>query len=168
MVLEIFLLILGLLFCFAGIIGSILPVLPGPPLSWIGILLLYLIPEIPLDYWFLSITLCIAVLIFALDYAMPIFGTKYFGGSRAGAIGSTIGLIVGLFFPPLGFLLGPFLGAFFGELFFNTKSNSKNALKSAIGSFIGFLASTFMKVLIAVIYLGLFVYKFFEYYENIF
>ena len=103
MFLEIFLLVLGLCFCAVGILGSILPVLPGPPLSWLGLLMLYLLPSVPLDYWFLGITLGIAIFIFALDYAMPIIGTKYFGGSRAGAIGSTVGLVVGLFFPPFGF-----------------------------------------------------------------
>lgn len=168
MFLELFLLVLGLCFCIVGILGSILPILPGPPLSWIGLLLLYLLPSVPLDYWFLGITLGIAIFIFALDYAMPIIGTKYFGGSRAGAIGSTVGLIIGLFFPPFGFLIGPFVGAFFGEIFFNAKSNSKYALKSALGSFIGFLASTFMKALISIIYLGLFIYKFIEYYDIIF
>lgn len=168
MFLELFLLILGLLFCLAGILGGILPLLPGPPLSWLGLLMLYLLPNVPLDYWFLGLTLGLALLILAVDYAMPVIGTKYFGGSRAGTIGSTLGLIIGLFFPPLGFVLGPFAGAFLGELFFNAKSNSKYALKAAIGSFMGFLASTFMKVLMAIVYLSLFIYKFFEYYETIF
>lgn len=168
MFLEFSLIALGLCFCLVGILGSILPILPGPPLSWIGLLMLYLLPSVPLDYWFLGITLGIAIFIFALDYVMPIIGTKYFGGSRAGAIGSTVGLVIGLFFPPLGFLIGPFVGAFFGEILFNAKSNSRYAFKSALGSFIGFLASSFMKALISIIYLGLFIYNFFEYYDTIF
>ena len=168
MFLEFSILALGLFFCVVGILGSILPILPGPPLSWLGLLMLYLLPSVPLDYWFLGITLGIAIFIFALDYAMPIIGTKYFGGSRAGAIGSTVGLVIGLFFPPLGFLIGPFVGAFLGEILFNAKSNSQYAFKSALGSFIGFLASSFMKALISIIYLGLFIYNFFEYYDNIF
>lgn len=159
MILEIFLIIVGVIFCLVGIAGSILPVLPGPPISWLGLLMLYLIPDIPMDYTFLGITLGVALLIFAMDYVVPIIGTKYFGGSKAGAYGSTLGLIAGLFFPPLGFLIGPFLGAFFGEIIFNAQSNSKHAFKSAVGSFIGFLAGTFMKVLVAIVYLGLFFYK---------
>lgn len=159
MILEIFLIIVGVIFCLVGIAGSILPVLPGPPISWLGLLMLYLIPDIPIDYTFLGITLGVALLIFAMDYVVPIIGTKYFGGSKAGAYGSTLGLIAGLFFPPLGFLIGPFLGAFFGEIIFNAQSNSKHAFKSAVGSFIGFLAGTFMKVLVAIVYLGLFFYK---------
>ncbi len=168
MVLEITLIILGFIFCIVGIIGSILPVLPGPPISWIGLLMLYLIPDMQMDYTFLGITLGIALLIFAMDYVVPILGTKYFGGSKAGAYGSTIGLVLGLFFPPLGFLIGPFLGAFFGEIIFNANSNSRHAFKSAIGSFIGFLAGTFMKVLVAVIFMGLFFYKLIGHWEMIF
>ncbi|MGX1025059.1 DUF456 domain-containing protein [Psychroflexus sp. MBR-150] len=168
MVLEILLLSLGILCCLSGIIGSILPVLPGPPISWLGLLMFYLIPDVAIDYWFLGITLGIAVFIFVMDYIIPIVGTKYFGGTRAGAIGSTIGLVVGLFFPPFGVLLGPFIGAFLGEILFNINSNSKHAFKSALGSFVGFLASTFMKLLVSTIYLGLFVYKLIENWSLIF
>ena len=152
----------GLICCLAGIIGSILPVLPGPTLSWVGLLLLYLNPEVPFDWTFIIITFIVAAIMFAMDYIVPAAGTKYFGGSKAGAYGCTIGLIVGLFMPPFGFLIGPFLGAFIGEIAFNSNSNTKHALKSAIGSFIGFLASTFMKVMVAFIYLGLFIYQVFQ------
>ncbi len=168
MIIDILLLTLGFIFCLGGILGSFLPILPGPPISWLGLLMLYLIPEITFNYTFLGITLAIAAIIFALDYVIPIIGTRYLGGSRAGAIGSTVGLIVGLFFPPLGFLIGPFIGAFLGEILFNSKSNSKHAFKSAVGSFIGFLASTFMKALVSIIYLGLFIYKIIEHWNVIF
>ena len=168
MLLEIILIVIGFLCCLGGILGSLLPILPGPPISWLGLLMLFLIPDIPIDYSFLGITLGVAVFIFIMDYIVPIIGTKYFGGSKFGAYGSTIGLIVGLFFPPLGFLIGPFVGAFFGEILFNTKSNSKHAFKSALGSFFGFLASTFMKTLVAIIYLGLFIYKLIENWDLIF
>jgi len=166
--LETFLIIIGFICCIVGIIGSLLPVLPGPPISWIGLLFLYLIPSIAVDYTFLGVTLGIALLILVLDYIIPIIGTKYFGGSRAGAIGATVGLILGLFFPPLGFIIGPFIGAFFGELLFNAQSNTKHAFKSAVGSFVGFLAETFMKTLVSVIYLGLFIYKLVGYWDVIY
>lgn len=166
--LETFLIIVGFICCLVGVIGSILPVLPGPPISWIGLLLLYLIPSITIDYTFLGVTLGIALLIFAMDYVIPIVGTKYFGGSKAGMYGSTIGLILGLFFPPLGFIIGPFVGAFLGEIIFNAQSNSKHAFKSAVGSFIGFLAGTFMKTLVAIVYTGLFIYKLIGFWELIY
>jgi len=155
---DLLLIALGLLFCIIGIIGSVLPVLPGPPFGWIGLLLLELTEAINTNYWFLGITFVIAFGMFILDYMMPAISTKKFGGSKAGAIGSIIGLIVGLLSPiPFGFLIGPFVGAFIGELVFN-KSKSKQALKAAFGSFLGFLASTFMKLLISFIFLGFFVW----------
>ena len=85
------------------------------------------------------------ILITVLDYFIPIWGTKKFGGSKAGVIGSGIGLIVGLFFGPLGIILGPFLGALAGELITN-QTEIKKALRSATGSFIGFLFGTGLKL----------------------
>lgn len=155
---EVILLILGLLCCIVGIIGSVLPVLPGPPISWLGLLFIYLIEGIAINYWLLGITLVVAIAIFILDYTIPAMGTKRFGGSKYGAWGTTIGLIVGLIAPiPLGFIIGPFVGAFVGEVLFN-RSSSKNALRAAVGSFLGFLASTFMKVFVAFGYLVIFIY----------
>ena len=166
--LDIFLLILGLLLCFGGIVGSVLPVLPGPPISWVGLLVLFLTSAVPMNYWFLGITLVIALIIVVLDYVIPAVGTKRFGGSRAGAIGTTIGLIVGLIAPiPFGILLGPFLGAFIGEVAFN-KTDSDRALKAALGSFLGFLASTFMKLVVCFIYLGFYIYYAVKYFDSFF
>src|SRR5690606_1905941 len=111
---------------------------------------------IPTNLTLLIITLIIVVVISVLDYVIPSVGTKRFGGTKAGVIGTSIGLVVGLFAPiPGGIIIGPFVGAFIGELV--NKSNSKTALQAGIGSFIGFMASTFMKFLITVIYLGLFI-----------
>ena len=139
-----------------GIIGSFLPVLPGPITSWVGLLILYLMPKIEVSLGILITTLIIAVLIWILDYFIPALGTKKFGGTKAGMIGTTIGLLVGLFSPiPGGMLIGAFLGAFVGELI--NKADSKTALKAAFGSLLGFLTSAFIKFVVAVIYLGLFI-----------
>ncbi|PCE65964.1 DUF456 domain-containing protein [Sediminicola luteus] len=155
---DIFLLVVGLLFMLIGIVGSFLPVLPGPPLSWVGLLLLHLTDAVPQDWTFLVITLVIALLIFVMDYIIPAVGTKKFGGSKAGMIGTTVGLLVAIFFPIFGFfgiIIWPFLGAMVGELI--NKADKKTALKAAFGSFIGFITGTFLKFLVAVIYLGLFI-----------
>ncbi|KIX20794.1 membrane protein [Flavobacterium sp. 316] len=153
---EYFFLITGFCFMIIGILGSFLPVLPGPPISWIGLLLLYLSPEIENNYWILSITLVIAITITVLDYIIPAKGTKRFGGSKYGIWGTNIGLIIGLIAPiPFGFLIGPFLGAFIGEMIYDTKDHNR-ALKAATGSLIGFLAGTFIKFVITIAYLGLF------------
>ena len=153
---DIFLVVLGALCIIVGIAGSLLPVLPGPIISWVGLLLLYVTKAIPTNLTLLIVTLVIVVVISVLDYVIPSMGTKRFGGTKAGIMGTSIGLVVGLFAPiPGGIIIGPFVGAFIGELL--NKSNSKTALKAAFGSFIGFMASTFMKFLITVIYLGLFI-----------
>lgn len=153
---EYFLLILGLILMLVGIIGSILPALPGPPVSWVGILLLYFCQGIETNYWLLGITLIIAVVIGILDYIIPAKGTKYFGGSKYGIWGTNIGLVIGIFAPiPFGFLIGPFVGALVGELIYNSQEKGR-AFKAATGSFIGFLAGTFMKVLVSLLFFGLF------------
>lgn len=150
-----------------GILGSFLPMLPGVPVSWLGLLLLYLAPSVPMEYWFLGITLIIAIAIYALQYIIPAVGTKRYGGSKKGMWGATLGLIVGLFIPiPFGIILGAFAGAFIGEIL--NKTDSRSAMRAAFGSFIGFLASTFMEFIVAVGFLGLFLYKVWEYRDFIF
>lgn len=163
---EIVLVLLGLILCLVGIAGSILPVLPGLPVSWLGLLILYFIPGIEMDFWFLGISFVVMVLLYAMGYFIPAEGTKRFGGSKAGAIGTTLGLVIGLFFP-FGILIGPFVGALLGELFFN-KTNSKTALRAAFGSFIGFLAGTFINIMATIVFLGLFLYKVWIYRDIIF
>lgn len=144
-----------------GIIGSFLPILPGPFTSWLGLLILHFTSVVPIDRPFLIITFCIALVISFLDYIIPVIGTKRFGGSKMGIIGTSIGLIVGLIAPiPGGIIIGPFLGALIGELL--NKSNFKNALKAAFGSFLGFITSTFLKFIVSIIYFGFFIIKLFE------
>ncbi|MFD0863850.1 DUF456 domain-containing protein [Sungkyunkwania multivorans] len=155
---DILLLFLGFIFMLLGLLGSFLPVLPGPPVSWIGLLLLHLTKAVPQDWWFLGITLAVALFIFVMDYIIPAVGTRKFGGSRAGMIGTTIGLVVGIIAPiPFGIIIGPFVGAFVGEMIHQSDSN--RAFKAAFGSFLGFLTGTFMKFVVSAIFLGFFVWK---------
>ncbi|WP_346882588.1 DUF456 domain-containing protein [uncultured Algibacter sp.] len=153
---DIILIIIAILLILLGIIGSFLPVLPGPITSWLGFLAMHFTDYVTLSTSFLIITFAIATFIWILDYIIPAIGTKRFGGTKYGMIGTTIGLIIGLIAPiPGGIIIGPFLGALIGELL--NKSDTKTATKAAFGSFIGFLASTFIKFVTAVIYLGLFI-----------
>ena len=164
---DIFLTIIGFAFILLGLVGSILPILPGPPLSWIGLLFLFMTDAVPKDTSFLIITLIVALLIFALDYIIPAIGTKRFGGSRSGMIGTTLGLIIGLIAPiPFGIIIGPFVGAYLGEL--SNKADSKTALKAAFGSFLGFVTGTFLKFIVAVVYMGFFISTFWEFKHLIF
>ena len=150
------LILLGFLCMVLGIIGSFVPVLPGPLLSWLGLLLLYFTRIIPMNYWILGITFVVMIVITVLDYVIPAKGTKRFGGSSYGIWGTNIGLLIGLIAPiPFGFVIGPFVGALAGELIYNS-TDHKRALKAATGSFIGFLASTFIQFVTCMIFFGLF------------
>ena len=152
-----FLVFLGFICMVTGILGSILPVVPGPAASWLGILLLYCTTAIPANYYVLGITLAVTIILSSLDYIIPAKGTKRFGGSRYGIWGANIGLLVGLIAPiPFGFLIGPFVGALIGELLFNPKDHNR-AIKAATGSLLGFLASTFIQFLVCILFLGLFI-----------
>lgn len=164
---DILLFVIASVLMITGILGSFLPMLPGVPVSWLGFLLLFLAPSVPMDFWFLGITFCIAIAIYALQYIIPALGTKRYGGSRKGIWGATIGLVAGLFIPiPFGIILGAFAGAFIGEIL--NKADSRSAVRAAFGSFVGFLASTFMEFIVAVGFLGLFLYKVWEFRDYIF
>ena len=116
-----------------------------------------------MDWNFLGITLGIAIVIWVLDYFIPAFGTKKFGGTRNGIYGTTIGLFVGLFFIPIpfGMPIGAFLGAFLGELMHDNKDTNR-ALKASLGAFFGFLASATIKFSVAAVYFVLFMIQFWE------
>lgn len=166
---DIFLLVLGFILMLVGILGSFLPVLPGPPISWVGLLLLYSTSSITMNWTFLGITLAIALIVFGLDYVIPAIGTKKFGGTKAGVIGTTVGLLVALIFPilgPFGIIIWPFVGALVGELL--NKADKKTATKAAFGSFLGFLTGTFLKFMVAIVYLGLFISKAWEHSNALF
>ncbi|WP_138432879.1 DUF456 domain-containing protein [Winogradskyella algicola] len=155
---EIFLVSVGVILMILGVLGSFLPVLPGPLTSWFGLLVLHFTEGVQLSNTFLIVTLLFAIFIYVLDYIIPAIGTKRFGGSKEGMIGTTLGLVIGLITPiPFGIIIGPFIGALVGEMVHRNDINK--ALKAAFGSFLGFIASTFLKFIVTVVYLGLFIAK---------
>ncbi len=165
---DIFLIIVGFIFIIVGIVGSILPVLPGPPLAWVGLLFMYLTKLIPMDYWVLGIALTLAIIITILDYVIPAVGTKKFGGTKYGMWGTTIGLVIGLLIPiPLGFLIGSIVGAFVGELIYDSQDTPR-AIKAAIGSFVGFISATFLKLLVTLGFLIWFIKVVWQYKSEFF
>lgn len=154
---EYLLITLGCISILVGIVGCVLPALPGLPLCWLGLVLVYFSPGLSVNYVLLGITLVITLGITCLDYIIPAKGTKRFGGSKYGVWGTNIGLLAGLFFVPWGIVVGPFAGALLGELIFD-RTNQKRAFKAAFGAFLGFLAGTFMKIMVGVSFLVLFGY----------
>ena len=140
-----------------GVFGSFLPILPGPLTSWLGLLILSYSQQAALSSSTLTLTFCVALAIFLLDYIIPAIGTKRYGGSRYGMMGTTLGLIIGLLSPlPFGILIGPFIGALIGELLY--QNNTQHALRAAYGSLVGFLASTFIKFMVSLCYIIVFIW----------
>lgn len=152
---EYILLIVAIVLLIGGLVGSVLPALPGLPVSWVGILCLYLTSDVEMNYYILWASFIVMIAISILDYIIPAQGTKRFGGSKYGVWGTNIGLVLGIITPiPLGFLIGPFVGAFIGEIIYKS-DDVQRAFKAAVGSFIGFLASTFIKVIASLVFIGL-------------
>jgi len=138
-------LVLGVILMLVGLAGCILPFLPGPPLCYIALLIQQLQSSPPYTTDFLLIWAAITLVITGLDYFIPLYGTKKFGGTKYGVWGCVIGLIGGLWLGPLGLIIGPSAGAFIGELLGNAKSD--DALRAALGSFVGFLFGTLLKLI---------------------
>lgn len=154
---DIILIIIGILLILAGIIGCIIPGVPGPPIAYMALLIQNLKDENPFTTKFLIIWLIITISVSILDYLVPAIGTKKFGGTKRGVWGSIIGLFIGIFFfPPIGLIIGPFLGAFIGELTGGKETDI--ALKAGFGSFIGFLFGVTLKLVVT----ALMAYYFFE------
>ena len=149
MVLDILLVILSCCLIVGGVVGCILPVLPGPPLSYVALLLLQATRFANFSVKFLLITAAVTVIVTVIDYLLPAWGTKKWGGSRAGTIGSIVGLVVGVFFSPLGIIVGPFAGAVVGELI--AKRSTNEALRSGFGSLAGFLLGTVAKFTVCLV-----------------
>lgn len=149
-------LILGLTCMILGLLGCIIPALPGPPLSYVGLLVIHFTDRYEFTTPMLLILLGLVVLVTVLDYLIPMWGSKYMGASKWGTRGSLIGTILGLFFLPWGLIIGPFLGAFVGEKM--GKRDTGQAVKSGLGSVIGFLLGTAFKCVLC----GYMTYLFFK------
>ena len=147
---EIVALVLAFVLLAVGLLGAVVPVLPGPPLSYVGLLLMQWSGYAGFSPAFLWIWAGITVLVTVMDYFLPSMMAKRFGGSRAAAIGSFVGLVAGIFFfPPWGMIAGPFLGAFAGELIQNR--NTGKALKAALGAFLAFIAGSGVKLIVSAV-----------------
>jgi uncharacterized protein YqgC (DUF456 family) len=138
------LLALAIALMIIGIAGCLLPVLPGPPLSFLGIVVLHFTRFADISKNLFIILGAVAIIVTIIDYVVPIWGTRHFGGSKYGMRGATVGLIIGLFLGPPGIIIGPFIGAVVGELIF--KDDLKYAIKAGFGSLLGFLTGVGLKL----------------------
>lgn len=141
---DYFLLAIAIVLMIAGIAGCLLPVLPGPPLSYLGLVVLHFTRFADISRNLFIILAIVAIVVTVIDYVVPIWGTRRFGGSKYGMRGATVGLIIGLFLGPFGIIIGPFIGAVVGELIF--KDDIKYALKAGFGSLLGFLTGVGLKL----------------------
>lgn len=148
-VLSILLILLALVLALTGVLGAILPALPGPPLTFVSLLMAYLMfPGMVSDSLLLTMAI-LTVVVLALDYVAPIWLTRLGGGSKRAEWGATLGIIAGLFFLPLGIILGPLLGAMVGEL--TAGGNITKAIKVGLMSLISFLLTTGMKLTLSLV-----------------
>lgn len=138
------LLALAIAFIIIGIVGCLVPVLPGPPLSFLGLLILHFTEFADFGINLLIILGLIAIIVAVFDYVVPIWGTKKLGGTKYGIRGATIGLLIGLFFGPPGIIIGPFIGAVIGELIY--KDDFNYAIRAGFGSLLGFMAGIGLKL----------------------
>lgn len=160
---DIIFIALGAIMIIVGIIGCVVPGMPGTPLCWGALMLGYFVQwadvAIPALIIFGVLTLAVEI----LNNFVPSFFTKKSGGSKAGANGATVGVILGVFTGNIiGILLGPFIGALVGELI-HDHSQFKTALKSAWFSFLGFLTGSGLRLIVSlsivVYYISTFFHK---------
>ena len=157
---EYLIFLLAVVCVIVGIVGDVVPGLPGVPISYAAMLWLHFFTGITYSNETLIIYGVLCAVITIVDYFVPIWGTKKFGGTKAGVRGSTIGLVVGVVVLPIlgivigpfgliGILAGPFVGAYIGEKMSGVDDSL--AWRSAIGSFVGFVAGTLLKVVYSIV-----------------
>ncbi len=139
--------ILGLVLALLGVLGSVIPFLPGPIISFLAIIVLYtenMTTQNAIIFFGLT-----AIMITILGSIVPVLSTKLTGASKYGLLGSAIGTFLGIiFFPPIGAFLGAFFGAILGELYI--LSDIKKAINSSYGAIIGTLLIVTIQIVFSV------------------
>lgn len=145
---DIFLAVTAFLLSIIGLIGCIIPIIPGIVMNFIALVLLSFTSYAEIGWGALAVWLVVTIVVTAADFYLPAWMTRKFGGSRAGEVGATVGVFAGMFlFPPFGIILGPFFGAVLGELT-RDKQNVERALQSGLGSFLAFIVGTGLKLIV--------------------
>lgn len=147
---DIFLTIVAIVCSLAGVAGCIIPIIPGPLLSFAAVLCAYFCSGSEISAAGMWMWLAVTVAVSLMDYLLPAYMARWFGGTRAGTRGALVGMIVGMiFFNIPGIIFGPFVGAVAGELLHDS-SNGVHALKVGFGSFLSFVVGTGVKLVASV------------------
>ena len=146
---DFIIIIIVILLLLIGLIGCIIPALPGPPISFSGLLLFHFFTSYNLEEDTLWLLAAVVVAITFLDYWLQVYGVKKFGGGRKAINGTIIGLVLGLFFLPFGVIIGPFVGAFLGAKM-EAKEDTNRSIKIALGALAGFLGGTVLKFAVSI------------------
>ncbi len=141
---EILIIIFALLLCAGGIIGCVVPGMPGPPVNFGALLLIHFFVE-PVSLTAMIVLGIFTALVLMLDYLFPAWFAKKHGATKAGIIGSLIGMVAGMFFTPVGMIMGTLLGAVIGDLL--AGRTEKQAMKSGLATFFGTLLSVGLKII---------------------
>ncbi len=158
--------ILALLLSLLGIIGAIMPI-PGVVFSYLGLVCAYFCSYSTLTPRVLIVWAVVSIIVSVVDFLLPPYFAKRFGGSRYGIIGSTVGIFAGfLFFPPVGIILGPLFGAVLGELL-HDKSDIDKAIKVGLASLLSFLFGVGIKLVATVWMLSIFLQNIITYISNL-
>jgi uncharacterized protein YqgC (DUF456 family) len=158
---EVLAIAVALLFFLAGIVGTILPMLPGIPLIFIGMLVYgYMTGFATLDLSFFMVQGIATALTFIVDYVATAVGTRKYGGSRQAAVGAVLGTMLGaVTLGPLGLVVGCFFGAMAGELL--RGKPPEQAVRAGVGSLVGFLGAVVSKLAIAALMIAWFFVRIF-------
>lgn len=149
---------LSLLLIMAGMIGMVLPAIPGPPILLLGLFTAAWSEDFAyVGTGTMIVLVILCVLAVALDFIAGALGTKRAGASREAVIGSLVGAFLGLFILPIGLIIGPFLGAMLGEL--STGRPWQQASRAGWGATIGMLLGIVAKLVIGLMMIMLFVAK---------
>lgn len=147
--------LVALLLVGTGLIGLFVPVLPGAPLIFAGLVIAAWAEDFHYaGLWTLVLLAILMLLTLAVDFWATIFGAKKFGASKRAVIGALIGLVIGIFLGFPGIIFGPFIGAVVGEL--SAQKDLKQATRAGIGATIGLVLGAAIKLALALTMIGVF------------
>lgn len=152
--LDIFLVVVAIVLIIVGIVGCFIPILPGPPISFAGLLAVFFVSNCDIHWSTLLILGGIMIVVTVLDFLVPSWATKKFGGTKWGSRGAAIGVLISIIgFAWWAILIAPFVGAFIGELLYLKKQelkiedNIEEVLTAAFGAFLGMMCGVMMKLI---------------------